>query len=58
VNTCIKAVAGLLGNTPAVCRAAYIHPRVLAAYEAGELPPTKRASARASELALLRLVEA
>jgi DNA topoisomerase-1 len=57
VNTCVKAVAGLLGNTPAVCRAAYIHPRVLAAYEAGELPAAKRASARASELALLRLVE-
>jgi DNA topoisomerase-1 len=58
VNTCVKAVAGLLGNTPAVCRAAYIHPRVLAAYEAGELPMTQRASARARELALLRLVEA
>jgi DNA topoisomerase-1 len=58
VNTCVKAVAGLLGNTPAVCRAAYIHPRVLEAYEAGELPVAKRASARASELALLRLIEA
>jgi DNA topoisomerase-1 len=58
VNTCVKAVAGLLGNTPAVCRAAYIHPRVLTAYEAGELPMTRRASARARELALLRLVEA
>jgi DNA topoisomerase-1 len=58
VNTCVKAVAGLLGNTPAVCRAAYIHPRVLEAYEAGELPVAKRASARAGELALLRLIEA
>lgn len=58
VNTCVKAVAGLLGNTPAVCRAAYIHPRVLEAYEAGELPFGKRASARANELALLRLIEA
>lgn len=57
VNTCVKAVAGLLGNTPAVCRAAYIHPKVLETYEAGELPMIKRASARASELALLRLIE-
>lgn len=58
INVCVKAVAGLLGNTPAVCRAAYIHPRVLAAYEAGELPSHRSASARANELALLRLVEA
>ena len=58
VNSCVKAVAGLLGNTPAVCRAAYIHPRVLAAYEAGTLPRSGSASARASELALLRLVTA
>jgi len=56
VNVCVKAVAGLLGNTPAVCRAAYIHPRVLAAYEAGQLPARRSASARAGELALLRLV--
>jgi DNA topoisomerase-1 len=56
VNICVKAVAGLLGNTPAVCRAAYIHPRILEAYERGELPTRKPASARASELALLRLV--
>ena len=56
-NLCVKAVAGLLGNTPAVCRAAYIHPRVLEAHAAGQLPsPRKSASPRASELALLRLV--
>lgn len=57
VNLCVKAVAGLLGNTPAVCRAAYIHPRVLETYEAGRLPSRRSASARAGELALLRLVE-
>jgi len=55
-NLCVKAVAGLLGNTPAVCRAAYIHPRVFEAYDAGQLPSRKSASPRASELALLRLV--
>ena len=32
VALCVKATAGLLGNTPAVCRSAYIHPAVLAAF--------------------------
>ena len=32
INTCVKAVAGVLGNTPAVCRKAYIHPQVLEAF--------------------------
>ena len=32
VAACIKAVAAELGNTPAVCRACYVHPAVLAAY--------------------------
>ncbi|PVM93433.1 DNA topoisomerase [Caulobacter radicis] len=58
LNLCIKAVAGLLGNTPAVCRAAYIHPRVLEAFEASALPRRRASSARARELALLRLVAA
>jgi DNA topoisomerase I len=31
----VKYVAEELGNTPAVCRASYIHPRVLEAYAAG-----------------------
>ena len=31
----MKAVAEQLGNTPAVCRASYVHPRVLTSYEAG-----------------------
>lgn len=39
IGICVKAVAGLLGNTPAVCRAAYVHPQVLALFEAGELAP-------------------
>ncbi len=53
VNLCVKAVSGLLGNTPAVCRAAYIHPAVLSAYEKGSL--SKRAI---SEAALLKLLKA
>jgi DNA topoisomerase I len=33
----IKDVATLLRNTPAVCKRCYIHPEVIAAFEAGEL---------------------
>jgi DNA topoisomerase-1 len=54
---CVKAVAGVLGNTPAVCRKAYIHPAVLEAYEAGELPLKPGTSDRAFELAVLKFLE-
>jgi DNA topoisomerase-1 len=33
----IREVATALGNTPAVCRASYVHPALLEAYAAGEL---------------------
>jgi DNA topoisomerase-1 len=33
----VKEVAALLRNTPAVCRRCYIHPAVIAAFEADEL---------------------
>jgi DNA topoisomerase-1 len=58
LNTSVKAVAGLLGNTAAVCRKAYIHPAVLEAYEAGDLPLKGPAEGRAFELAVLRFLEA
>ncbi|HEV7616700.1 MAG TPA: DNA topoisomerase IB [Burkholderiaceae bacterium] len=38
--TVVKRVAAQLGNTPAVCRKSYIHPRVLASYLDGSLLPT------------------
>ena len=57
IITCVKAVAGVLGNTPAVCRTAYIHPAVLEAYEAGALDLKAPANSRAFELAVLRLLE-
>ena len=56
LTICVKAVAGLLGNTPAVCRSAYIHPAVLEAYQAGALP-LKGAQGRAFELAVLKFLE-
>jgi DNA topoisomerase-1 len=56
INTCVKAVAGLLGNTAAVCRASYIHPSVFEAFDAGRLPPSLAKEADAAERALLRLL--
>ena len=38
VTLCVKATAGLLGNTPAVCRSAYIHPEVVNAFIEQRLP--------------------
>ncbi len=35
VNRAVQEVAGYLGNTPAVCRASYIDPRVFDAYQSG-----------------------
>jgi DNA topoisomerase IB len=35
VNAAVKAVAAYLGNTPAVCRASYIDPRVFDRFRAG-----------------------
>jgi DNA topoisomerase-1 len=53
VTACVKEVSGRLGNTPAVCRACYIHPAVPEAYGRGELPPT----GRKIERALLKFLE-
>lgn len=56
LNTCAKAVAGLLGNTAAVARSAYIHPAILEAYAKGELDLRGR-EGRPFELAVLKLLE-
>lgn len=56
VTACVKAVSERLGNTPAVCRACYIHPAVIEAFEASELKPP-RAGAD-PERRLIRLLEA
>jgi DNA topoisomerase I len=39
VSAAIKSVASELGNTPAVCRKAYVHPVVVNAYLDGSLAP-------------------
>lgn len=56
-NTCVQAVAGLLGNTAAVARSAYIHPAVLEAYSDGRLDVKASAETRACERAVLRFLE-
>jgi DNA topoisomerase I len=58
LNTCVKAVAGLLGNTAAVARSAYIHPAILNAYAEGRLDLKPRGEERPFELAVLRFLEA
>jgi DNA topoisomerase-1 len=57
VVTVVKRVAGQLGNTPAVCRKSYIHPRVLASYLDGSLRPTLAAIARSARAPGLWSVE-
>lgn len=57
LNTCVRAVAGLLGNTAAVARGAYIHPAILQAHERGELNLRPGSGNRAFELAVLNFLE-
>ncbi len=57
VADCVKAVAGLLGNTPAVCRAAYVHPRVIDLFSSGRLTLRPSLEGRRLETALIRLLE-
>jgi DNA topoisomerase-1 len=59
VVECVKAAAGLLGNTPAVCRAAYIHPEVLTAFTARRLPKVfADCEGEACEAAVLEFLDA
>jgi DNA topoisomerase-1 len=68
VSSSVRDVAGFLGNTPAVARASYIHPRVIALYEEGitiadalrDLPieePTDTVFRQSVEAAVLDLLD-
>ena len=50
VTQAIKSVAEVLGNTPAVCRKAYVHPVVVNAYLEGSLEPEAGANPPAQGL--------
>jgi DNA topoisomerase-1 len=59
ITSCVKAVSGLLGNTPTVCRSSYVHPRVFEAFEAGRLPELLPGpDAKAFETKLIRMLAA
>jgi DNA topoisomerase IB len=58
--TAIKEVAAILGNTPAVCRASYIHPLILEGWQDGSLhraiPATAAGHPRQLEQLTLRFL--
>ena len=57
VVSVIEEVAAELGNTPAVCRKSYIHPRVLKAFADGSLPLRRqRAGLMSDEGGVLKLL--
>jgi len=62
VTEAIKDVAKVLGNTPAVCRKAYVHPVVINAYLEGSLQPGAAVRVRGEmgeeEKCVLHLLEA
>jgi DNA topoisomerase-1 len=63
----VEHVAGVLGNTPAVCRKGYIHPHVIDVYLEGTLaaalagppvrPPSSPHALRAEEEAVVALLQ-
>jgi DNA topoisomerase-1 len=62
VNRVVKEVAAQLGNTPAVCRRSYIHPRVIDGFMEGELAGAlgraiRRGGAETAVVAYLERVE-
>lgn len=58
-NSCIREAASLLGNTLAVCRSAYVHPRVVDLFERGAIAEAlPRTSAKSFERALAKTLAA
>jgi DNA topoisomerase-1 len=58
IAACIRQTAGLLGNTPTVCRSSYVHPAVLQCYADGELGRRlARPGLEQAEKALLKLLD-
>ena len=58
ITVCVKAVAGLLGNTPTVCRSSYVHPAVFELYESGRITETLPGSeTKGFEAALIKVLK-
>ena len=47
INEALRRVSEKLGNTPAVCRSYYVHPKVIEAFRQGSLRPESHVRARA-----------
>jgi DNA topoisomerase-1 len=59
ITICVKAVAGLLGNTPTVCRSSYVHPAVFDLYESGKIVDVLPGSeTKGFEAALIKVLRA
>ena len=59
ITVCMKAVAGLLGNTPTVCRSSYVLPVVVDLYESGRIAEVLPGSeTKGFEPALMKLLKA
>lgn len=59
ITVCVKAVSGLLGNTPTVCRSSYVHPTVFELYETGRISEALPGpDAKGFEAALIRVLKA
>jgi DNA topoisomerase-1 len=57
ITVCVKAVSGLLGNTPTVCRSSYVHPTVFDLYEAGRIAEVlPGADTKGFEAALIKVL--
>jgi DNA topoisomerase-1 len=54
ITVCVKAVSGVLGNTPTVCRSSYVHPKVFEMFESGALTALPRPDAASFEKALIK----
>jgi DNA topoisomerase-1 len=52
-NEVVKTVASDLGNTPAVCRSSYIHPRILEHWNNGRFKKNWMAASRARKVVRL-----
>lgn len=57
ITDCIKVVACQLGNTSAVCRSAYVHPRLIDLFSSRRLTLRPALEGRQLEAALIRLLE-
>lgn len=57
ISACVKTTSSALGNTPAVCRAAYIHPQIFEGWRAGALAGSFKGVLDDDEKALIAFLD-